>query len=101
MEKVFWSLMDDLTKHWIGLSLSEKEGPGLCLKKEQAVEEFCLAAKFLMKQALNTDAIAKTLKPLWRSKNGFKVKNMASTLYYLHLITSMRWNGSYLVNLGA
>ena len=68
--------MDDLTKHWIGLSLSEKEGPGLCLKKEQAVEEFCLAAKFLTKRALNTDAIAKTFQPLWRSKNGFKVTNM-------------------------
>lgn len=74
--------MDDLTKHWIDLSLSEKEGPSLCLKKEQVMEEFCLAAKFLTKRALNTDPIASTFQPLWCSKNGFIVKNIGDHVIF-------------------
>lgn len=60
--------MDNLTKHWGGLSLLDKEGPRLRLKKEQAMKEFCLAVKFL----------TNTFQPLWQSKNGFKVKNMGN-----------------------
>ena len=67
--------MDDLTKHWSSLSLSDREGTGLRLKKEQAANDFTIAAKFFTKRALNMDAIARTLSPLWRSKKGFSVKN--------------------------
>ena len=67
--------MDDLTKHWSSLSLSEREGAGLKLKKEQATDVFTIAAKFFTKRALNIDAIARTFSPLWRSKNGFSIKN--------------------------
>lgn len=66
------SVMDNLTKHWGGLSLSDKEGPRLRLKKEQAVKEFCLVAKFLTKCTLNTHAIANTFQPLWQSKKWFQ-----------------------------
>ena len=40
--------------------------------------EFIIAAKFFTKRVLNMDAIALTFQPLWRSKNGFKVKNMGN-----------------------
>nr|XP_023897161.1 uncharacterized protein LOC112009046 [Quercus suber] len=66
--------MEDLTKHWKSLSLSEKEGPGLFLKKEQAISEHAIAARFLTRRPLNIDAIAKTFTPLWRSKSGFRAK---------------------------
>ena len=58
------------------MSLTEKEGLGLCLKSEQAVNEFGIVAKFLTKRPLNLEAIATTFSPLWRSKAGFKVRNI-------------------------
>ena len=56
--------MDELTKHSSSLSLSGREGPGLRLKKEQAVIEHIIATRFLTKRPLNIDAIAKTFTPL-------------------------------------
>ena len=65
--------MEDLTKSWSCLTLSDNEGSDLCLMEEQAEIERILAVKFLTKRALNIDAIAKTFTPLWRAKNGFKI----------------------------
>ena len=67
--------MDDLTKHWSSLSLLDRKGSGLRLKKEQVVNEYIIAARFLTKRPLNIDAIASTFSPLWRSKAGFNIKN--------------------------
>ena len=67
--------MDELTNHCNGLSLSNKEGPTFDLEKEMATPKFIIAAKFFTRRALNMEAIALTFQPLWRSKNGFKVKN--------------------------
>ena len=66
--------MEELTKNWNNLTLSECEGSNFRIKEKQAKTKFILAAKFLTKRALNIDAIAKTFTPLWRSKNGFKIK---------------------------
>ena len=56
--------MEELTKSWRDLSLSEREGPDLYIKEEQAMPEFSLAAKFLTKHALNFEAIANTFQLL-------------------------------------
>ncbi|XP_030936213.1 uncharacterized protein At4g02000-like [Quercus lobata] len=69
--------MEDLTKSWSCLTLSENEGSSLRLTEEQAEIEHVLAVKFLTKRALNIDAIAKTFTPLWRAKNGFKIQKEA------------------------
>ena len=66
--------MEELTKSWSCLTLSDVEGSNVQINEEEAVTDFVLAAKFLTKRALNIDAIAKTFTPLWRSKNGFKIK---------------------------
>ncbi|KAK9983400.1 hypothetical protein SO802_032925 [Lithocarpus litseifolius] len=68
--------IDDLTTNWNRLTLSNKEGPGCSLDEELSSSEFCIAIKFLTKRPLNIDAIAKTFTPLWRSKNGFRVRNL-------------------------
>ena len=50
--------MEELTKNWNNLTLSECEGSNFHIKEEHAKTEFILAAKFLTKRALNIDAIA-------------------------------------------
>ncbi|XP_030970196.1 uncharacterized protein LOC115990508 [Quercus lobata] len=70
--------MDELANHCKGLSLSDREGPTFDLEEEMATLEFIIAAKFFTRRALNMEAIASTFQPLWRSKTGFKVKNMGN-----------------------
>lgn len=67
-------MMDDLKKSQSCLTLSKQDGSDLRLTEDEATLEFILAAKFLTKRALNIDAIANTFNPIWRSRNGFKVK---------------------------
>ena len=53
-------------KHWRNLSLNEREGGKLAVKKDRATQEFTLVAKFLTKRVLNSEAIVRTSSPLWR-----------------------------------
>ena len=39
-----------------------------------------IAAKFLTKRALNPKAVAATFTPIWRSKRGFKIKNLGNLI---------------------
>ena len=67
--------MENLTKDWRKLSLSDREGGKLAVKKDRVSHEFAFVARFLTKRVLNTEAIIRTFSPLWRSRNGFKVRN--------------------------
>lgn len=95
--------MEDLTKRWksLSLSMSEKERPGLRLKKEQATTSFTIIAKFYTKRPFNLDAVANTFTPLWWSKSGFKVKNLCnhillftfeSNIEVEHILSSKPWS---------
>uniref|UniRef100_A0A7N2L2Q0 DUF4283 domain-containing protein n=1 Tax=Quercus lobata TaxID=97700 RepID=A0A7N2L2Q0_QUELO len=70
--------MEELTKTWNSLTLSECECSNFRIKEDQAKIEFIIAAKFLTKRALNIDSIAKTFTPIWRSRNGFKIQKESS-----------------------
>ena len=63
--------MDDLTKQWNCLSLSEREGDDLCIKKDRQSQEHIIAALFFTRRVLSTEAVARTFKPLWRAERGF------------------------------
>uniref|UniRef100_A0A7N2L0X4 DUF4283 domain-containing protein n=1 Tax=Quercus lobata TaxID=97700 RepID=A0A7N2L0X4_QUELO len=66
--------MEDLTKTWSKLNLSECEGSNVRLSEKQAEIDWGLAAKFLTQRALNLDAITKAFSPLWRATKGFKLR---------------------------
>ena len=68
-------LMDDLTKHRNCLSLSEREGDDICIKRDRCSTEHRIAAFFLTRRALNMDAVVRTFKPLWHVDNRFTVSN--------------------------
>ena len=56
--------MDDLTKQWFGLTISQREGPKVQLQDEMPVSISIIAAKFLTKRALNPKAVATTFTPI-------------------------------------
>ncbi|XP_030959046.1 uncharacterized protein LOC115980996 [Quercus lobata] len=68
--------MDNLAAEWNRLSLSEQEGEVFNFDNQKCRIACTLAAKFFTKRALNIDAVARTLKPLWRTKHDFEIQDM-------------------------
>lgn len=68
--------MEDIIVGWSRLSLSGMEGDGFWIVDGMGSNEFILAAKFYTKGVLNTEAIARNFTQLWRSRNGFKIKDV-------------------------
>ena len=66
--------MEDVLNDWKRLTLLEEENNKVTLDKENPTEkEVILAAKFMTRRALNIEAIRRTLKPLWKTRNGFEI----------------------------
>ena len=57
------------------LSLGDREGGD---NENDSSKNVTIAAKFLTKRALNTESVVRTFNPIWRSKNGFKVRNVGN-----------------------
>ena len=70
--------MENLVKRWGNLSLDNREGGDVKLNENDSSKNVPIAAKFLTKQALNTESIIRTFNPIWRPKNGFKVRNVGN-----------------------
>ncbi|KAL0009324.1 hypothetical protein SO802_010826 [Lithocarpus litseifolius] len=72
--------MEELTRKCDNLSLSAREGKRVILSKKRHVSEFVLAAKFYTKRALNMEAVARTFRPLWRTKECFHITNAGNNI---------------------
>ena len=70
------SLMDEITQGWNDLSLLDRESDDMKLKKKCPIEEFSLVARFLTSRALSIDAVARTFTPIWKTHNGFQIRNL-------------------------
>lgn len=60
-------VVEDLSKRWQKLSLTDTEGDKFDLSKVKQILEFVLAGKFFTQRAKNIKALAKTFKPLWKT----------------------------------
>lgn len=92
--------MEDLTKNWNNLSLSDKEDTGFVLPKVHESRDFIIAAKFLTSHYLLMEAVVRTLKQLWRFANGFKVRNLGDHIVLFVLIIAQTWKEFFKINLG-
>lgn len=70
--------METLVKKWGNMSLDDREGGEVKLTVTESSKNITIAAKFLTKRSLNTEAVIRTFNPIWRSKNGFKVRNVGN-----------------------
>lgn len=68
--------MDSLEGLWRKLKLSDAEEFGVNYEENHSQPCRLLAAKFLTKRLVNIESIARTFKPLWRTQNEFKIKDM-------------------------
>lgn len=62
------------------LSLSARKGRKVRLSNHQRISEHVLAAKFLTRRALNMEAVARTFRPLWRTKENFHITNAGNNV---------------------
>ena len=56
--------------------MDEREGGEVQLNDNESLKNVTIAAKFLTKRALNTESVVRTFNPIWRPKNGFKVRRV-------------------------
>ena len=68
--------MDEVTKKWGNLSLTEREVVEHDLQDTELVEGAAVVAKFFTKRRVNLEAVANTLKSAWRTDFGFEVRDL-------------------------
>ncbi|XP_050259051.1 uncharacterized protein LOC126704056 [Quercus robur] len=68
--------MKNLVTKWGNLSLDDREGGEVQLNDNESSNNVTIAAKFLTRRALNTESVVRTFNPIWRPKNGIKVRRV-------------------------
>ncbi|XP_075650223.1 uncharacterized protein LOC142620798 [Castanea sativa] len=72
--------MEEITSRCEKLSLFVREGRKVRLSNHQRISEHVLAAKFLTRRALNVEAVARTFRPLWLTKEYFHITNVGNNV---------------------
>ena len=65
--------MEELSNRWKKLTLSTSEDNPVALRPDRKKREFVLAGKFFTRRTLNVEVVAKTFRPLWRTKGDFNI----------------------------
>lgn len=68
--------MEEITKWCERLKLLTKEGKEVDLNSQEVADGFMLVGKFLTERSINLEAVAKELKPIWKTKKSFEVQDM-------------------------
>ena len=64
--------MDELAQKWKKLSLTFVEGRRIYLSRKKKTGIHVVAAKFLTHQNINIKAVARTFRPIWRTRGNFE-----------------------------
>ena len=73
-----------ILQHIGKLYLSENKGKTLALTKNNQSKEYVLIAKFFTKRNVSIDAVAKTFRPLWHTRNDFRIRDAGDN--HLHFV---------------
>ena len=73
--------MEDIASRWKKLSLSDMKGKNVDLSKEKKRLEFVLAAKFLTRRSINIEVVARTFRPIWRTRRNFEVSAAGDNVF--------------------
>uniref|UniRef100_A0A7N2N1Z3 DUF4283 domain-containing protein n=1 Tax=Quercus lobata TaxID=97700 RepID=A0A7N2N1Z3_QUELO len=81
--------MAGLDEMWARFSLSEEEERGAEVSRQEDVIIHRLAGKFLTKQVLNVDAVARTFKPLWKPIGELKIRDVGDNILFFEFEDSL------------
>lgn len=70
--------MEEVLNDWKWSSLLEEENSKVTLDEENQAKEVILASKFMTRRALSIEAVGRTLKLLWKSRNGFQIRDVGN-----------------------
>ena len=71
--------MEEILDDWKRFSLLEEENSKVTLDDEnQGFTEVILVGKFMTRRALSIEAVGRTLKLLWRTQNGFEIRDVGN-----------------------
>ena len=73
--------MEDIASRWKKLSLSDTKGKNVDLSKEKKRLEFVLAVKFLTRRSINIEVVARTFRPIWRTRRNFEVNAASDNVF--------------------
>ena len=72
--------MEELAQKWKRLALIEMEDRKVDLSRDKKKLNIVLAAKFFTRRSLNVEAVAKTFRPLWRTRGNFEVSDRGDNI---------------------
>ncbi|XP_030922912.1 uncharacterized protein At4g02000-like [Quercus lobata] len=79
--------MDELAQKWKKLSLTNVEGRRVDLSKKKKAGSHVVAAKFLTRRNINIEVVARTFRPIWRTRDNFEINDAGGNviLFYFEL----------------